>query len=131
MTENFEIGKGVRQGCILSPILFNAYGEFIMRTANLDQMEEGISIGGQRINNLRYADDTTLMSSTIAGLENMLKAVKHASEQCGLHLNVAKTKTLTTDNQNTHITIDGVEVESVDEMVFLGSVITKDNKSDT
>ena len=91
-TEEFGIGKGVRQGCILSPMLFNMYGEMIMREAGLDTMSEGIRIGGSQINNLRYADDTTLVSAYEDGLRRIFKSVQEASARYGFQLNFSKTK---------------------------------------
>ena len=85
------IGRGVRQGCILSPCLFNSYAESIMREA-LINWNGGVKIGGQRISNLRYADDNTLLSRAEAELTELLKRVMTGSEKAGLHLNITKTK---------------------------------------
>ena len=90
-TEWFQIGKGVRQGCILSPCLFNFYAEYIMRNAGLDEAQAGIKIAGRNINNLRYADDTTLMAES-EELKSLLMKVKVESEKVGLKLNIQKTK---------------------------------------
>ena len=87
-TDWFQIGKGVRQGCILSPCLFNLYAEYIIRNAGLDEAQAGIKIAGRNINNLRYADDTTLMAES---KEELMK-VKEESEKVGLKLNIQKTK---------------------------------------
>ena len=87
----FQIGKGVRQGCILSPCLFNLYAEYIIRNAGLDEAYTGIKIAGRNINNLRYADDTTLMAESEEELKSLLK-VKEESEKVGLKLNIQKTK---------------------------------------
>ena len=86
-TDWFQIGKGVRQGCILSPCLFNLYAEYIMRNPGLNEGEAGIKIAGRNINNLRYADDTTLMVESEEELKNILK-VKEESEKVGLKLNI-------------------------------------------
>ena len=86
----FQIGKGVCQGCILSPCLFNAYAEYIMRNASLDEEQAGIKIAGRNINNLRYADDTTLMAESKEELKSFLMKVKEESERAGLKLNIQK-----------------------------------------
>ena len=83
----FQIGKGVCQGCILSPCLLNLYAEYIMRNARLEEAQAGIKIAGRNINNLRYADDTTLMAETEEELKSLLIKVKEASEKVGLKLN--------------------------------------------
>ena len=88
----FEIGKGVRQGCILSPCLFNFYAEYIMRNARLDEAQVGIKIAGKNINNLRYADDTILMAESEEELKNLLMKVKEESEKVDLKLNIHKRK---------------------------------------
>ena len=90
-TDWFQIGKGVRQGCILSPCLFNLYAEYIMRNAGLDEAEAGIKVAGRNINNLRYADDTTLMAES-EELKSLLMKVKEESEKVGLTFNIQKTK---------------------------------------
>ena len=87
-----QIGKGVRQGCILSPYLFNLYAKCIMQNARLDEAQPGIKIAGRNINNLRYADDTTLMAESEEVLKNLLMKVKEESEKVGLKLNIQKTK---------------------------------------
>ena len=88
----FQIRKGVRQGCILSPCLFNSYTEYIMRNSGLDEAQAGIKIEGRNINNLRYADDTTLMAESEEELKIFLKKVKEESEKAVLKLNIQKTK---------------------------------------
>ena len=90
-TNWFQIGKGVHQGCILSPCLFNLYAEYTMRNAGLDEAQAGIKIAGRNINNLRYADDTTLMAES-EELKSLLMKVKEESEKVGLKLNIQKTK---------------------------------------
>ena len=90
-TDWFQIGKGVHQGCILSPCLFNFYAEYIMRNVGLDKAQGGIKIAGRSINNLRYADDTTLMAQSEEELKSLLK-VKEESGKIGLKLNIQKTK---------------------------------------
>ena len=91
-TDWFQIGKGVRQGCILSPCLFNLYSEYIMRNTGLDEAQAGIKIAGRNINNLRYADDTTLMAESEEDLKSLLMKLKEESEKVGLKLNIQKTK---------------------------------------
>ena len=91
-TDWFQIGKGVRQGCILSPCLFNFYAEYIMRKAGLEETKAGIKIARRNINNLRYADDTTLMAESEEELKSLLMKVKVESEKVGLKLNIHKTK---------------------------------------
>ena len=88
----FQIGKGVFQGYILSPCLFNFYAEYIMRNAGLEETQAGIKIAGRNINNLRYADDTTLMAESEEELKSLLMKVKEESENVGLKLNILKTK---------------------------------------
>ena len=89
----FQIGKGVRQGCILSPCLFNFYAEYIMRSAGLEEAQAGIKIARRNINNLRYADGTTLMAES-EELKRLLMKVREVSEKVGLKLNIQKTKIL-------------------------------------
>ena len=91
-TDWFQIGKGVCQGCILSPCLFNFHAEYIMRNARLDETQVGTKMAGRNINNLRYADDTTLMAENEEELKNLLMKVKEESEKVGLKLNIQKTK---------------------------------------
>ena len=91
-TDWFQIGKGVCQGCILSPCLFNLYAEYIMRNAGLQDIQAGIKIAGRNINNLRYADDTTHMAESEEKLKSLLIKVKVESEKVGLKLNIQKTK---------------------------------------
>ena len=91
-TDWFQIGKGIRQGHILSPCLFNFYAEYIMRNAGLEEAQAGIKIAGRNLNNLRYADDTTLMAESEEELKRLLMKVKVESEKVGLKLNIQKTK---------------------------------------
>ena len=91
-TDWFQIGKGVCQGCILTPCLFNFYAKYIMRNAGLDEAQAGIKIAGRNINNIRYADDTTLMAESEEELKSLLMKVKEESEKVGLKLNIEKTK---------------------------------------
>ena len=123
-TDWFQIGKGVRQGCILSPCLFNLQAEYIMRNAGLDEAPAGIKIAGRNINNLRYADDTTLMAES-EELKSLLMKVKEESEKVGLMLNIQKTKIMAS-GPITSWQIDGEMVETVGDFIFLGSKITAD-----
>ena len=91
-TDWFQIGKGVCQGCILSPCLFNFHAEYIMKNAGLEETQAGIKIAGKNINHLRYADDTTLMAESEEELKSLLMEVKEESEKVGLKLNIQKTK---------------------------------------
>ena len=91
-TDRFQIGKGVRQSCILSPCLFNLYAEYIMQNAGLEETQAGIKIAERNINNLRYADDTTLMAESEEELKSLLMKVKEESEKVDLNLNIQKTK---------------------------------------
>ena len=91
-TDWFQIGKGVHQGCILSPCLFNLYAEYIMRNAGLDEAQAGINTAGRNVNNLRYAGDPTVMAESEDELKSLLMKVKGASEKVGLKLNIRKTK---------------------------------------
>ena len=89
-TNWFQIGKGVRQDCILSPCLFNLYAEYIMRNAGLDEAQAGIKIAGRNVNNLRYVDDITLMAENEEELQSLLMKVQQESEKAGLKLNIKK-----------------------------------------
>ena len=104
--------KGVRQGCILSPCLFNFYAEYIMRNAGLEETQAGIKIPGRNINNLRYADDTTLMAESEEELKGLLMKVKVESEKVGLKLNIQKTKIMAS-GPITSWEIDGDSINSV------------------
>ena len=121
-TDNIDIGKGMRQGCILPPLLFNIYAENIMREA-LEEWERGISIGGRMVTNLRYADNTTLPAGTKEGdLIEHVGRDRRASEKAGLYLNVGKTKVITTGDIR-EVTVVG---KVVTKFVLLGVLITED-----
>ena len=124
-TDWFQIGKGVRQGCILSPCLFNLYAEYISRNAGLEEAEAGIKTAGRSINNLRYADDTTLMAESEEELKNLLMKVKVESGKVGLKLNIQKMKIMAS-GPTTSWEIDGETVETVSDFIFGGSQITAD-----
>ena len=121
----FQIRKGIRQGCILSPCLINLYAEYIMRYARLEEAQAGIKIAWRNINNLRYADDTTLMAESEEELKSFLMKVKEESEKVGLKLNIQKTK-ITASCPITLWQIDGETVETVSDFIFLGPKITTD-----
>ena len=120
-TDWFQIGKGVHQGCILSPCLFNLHAEYIMRNAGLHEAQAGIKIARRNINNFRYSDDTTLMAES-EELKSLLMKVKEDSEKVGLKLNIQKTKIMTSGP----ITLWQVDGETVADFIFLGSKITTD-----
>ena len=107
----FQIGKGIYQSCILSPCFFNLYAEYIIRNAGLDEADAGIKIAWRNINNLRYADDTTLMAES-EELKSLLKKVKEESEKVGLKLNIHKTKIMAS-GPITSWKVDGETVEIV------------------
>ena len=124
-TDWFQIGKGVFQGCILSPCLFNLYAEYIMRIAGLKEAQAGIKIARRNIDNFRYADDTTLMTESEEELKSLLMNVKEESEKVGLKLNIQKTKIMAS-GPNTSWEIDGETVETVSDFISGGSKITAD-----
>src|SRR5574337_344673 len=124
-TDWFQIGKGVCQGCILSPCLFNLYAEYIMRNAGLQETQVGIKISRRNINHLRYADDTTLMAESEEELKSLLMKVKVEGEKFGLNLNIQKMKIMAS-GPNTSWEIDGETVDTVSDFIFLGSKITTD-----
>ena len=123
-TDWFKMGKGVRQGCILSPCLFNFFAEYIMRNTGLEEAQAGIKIAGRNINNLRYADFTPLMAESEEELKSLVMKVKE-SEKVGLKLNIQKTKIMAS-GPITSWQIDGETVETVADFIFLGSKITAD-----
>ena len=124
-TDWFQIGKGVHQGCILSPCLFNFYAEYIMRNAGLDEAQAGIKIAGRNINNLRYADDTTLMAESEGELKRLLMKVKEECEKADLKLSIQKSKIMASI-PITSWQIDRETMKTVTDFIFLGSKITAD-----
>ena len=124
-TDWFQIGKGVPQGYILSPCLFNLYAERIMRNTWLEEAQAGIKIAGRNINNFRYADDTTLMAESEEDLKSLLMKAKEESEKVGLKLIIQKMKIMA-PGPITSWQIDGETVETVSDFIFLGSRITAD-----
>ena len=121
----FQTGKGVCQGCILSPCLFNLHAEYIMRNAGLKEAQAGIKIARRNINNLRYVDDNTLMAESEEELESLLMKLKEETEKVGLKLNIQKTKIMAS-GPTTSWEIDGETVETVSDLIFGGSKITAD-----
>ena len=122
----FQIGKGVHQGCILSPCLFNLHAEYIMQNARLDEAQAGIKFTERYINNLRYADDTTLMAESEEELKSLLLKVKKESEKAGLKLNIQKMKIMAS-SAIIPWQIDGETMKTVTDFIFLGSQITADD----
>ena len=121
----FQIEKGVCQGCILSPCLFNLYAEYIMRNAGMDEAQAGIKTAGRNSNNLRYAEDTILIAESKEELKSLLMKVKEESKKAGLKLNIQKTKIIAS-GPITSWKIDGETMETVRDFIFLGSKITAD-----
>ena len=121
----FKIRKGILQGYISSPCLFNFYAEYIMRNAGLGKAQAGIMIAGRNINHLRYTDDTTLMAESEEELKSLLMKVKEESEKAGLELSVQKTKIMAS-GPITSWQIEGEQVDTVTDFLFLGSKITVD-----
>ena len=124
-TDWFQIGKGVPQGCILSPCLFKLYAEYIMRNAGLKEAQAEIKIARRNINNLRYADDTTLRAESEKELKSLLMKVKKESQKVGLKFNIQKTKIMAS-GPITSSQIDGETMETVTDFIFLVSKITAD-----
>ena len=122
-TDWFQIGKGVGQGCILLPCLFNLYAECIMRNAGLNEAQVGIKIVRRNINNLRHADDTTLMAESREELKSFLMKVKEESEKAGLKLNIQKTKIMASSPITSGQT-ERETMETVTDFLFWGSKIT-------
>ena len=116
-TDWFQIGKEVYQGCILSPCLFNLYAEYIRRNAGLKEAQAGMKIAGRNVNNLRYADDTTLMAESEKELKSLLMKVKEESEKVGLKLSIQKTKIIAS-GPITSWEIDGETMETVADYFF-------------
>ena len=122
-TDWFQIRKGVHQGCILSRCLFNLYAEYIIRNAGLEEAQDGIKTARRNINNLRYADDTTLMADSEEELKSLLMKVKEESEKVGLKLNTQKTKIMAS-GPTTSWQIDVETLETVSDFILGGSEIT-------
>ena len=124
-TDWFQIRKGAHQGCILSSCLLNLYGEYIMQNTGLDEPQAGIKVVRRNINNLRHADDTTLMAESKKELKSLLMKVKEESEKAGLQLKIQKTK-IVASGPITSWQIDGESMETVTDFLFLGSKIIGD-----
>ena len=116
-TDWFQVGKGVHQGCILSPCVFNLYAEYIMRNAGLEETQAEIKVARRNINNLRYADDTTLMAESEEEIKRFLMKVKEESEKVGLKLNIQKTKIMAS-SPITSWEIDGETVETLSDFIL-------------
>ena len=130
VSEYSQIQRGVRQGCILSPLLFNLYNELIFR--DFEELR-GVCIGGTNVNNLRYADDTTLLADNSQHLQNLMNAAKAGSEAKGLSMNVRKTKTMVvskSENATTNILVENESLEQLDIFKYLGQLITPDGKNE-
>ena len=126
-TNRFQIGKGLHQGCILSPCLFNLYAEYILWNARLDEAQTGIKIAGRNINNLRFSGDTTLTAESEEELKNILMIMKEESEKVGLKLNIQKTKIMASVPIITW-QIDGETMQTVRDFIFLVSKISADGE---
>ena len=124
-TDWFQIGKGVHQACVFSPCLFNLYEEYSMRNAGLDEAQARIKIAWRNINNLRYANDTTLMAESEKELKSLLMTVKEESEKVGLNSTFRKLRSWHLV-PSLHWEIDGKTTETVTDFIFLGSKITAD-----
>ena len=124
-TNWFQTGKGVRQGCILSSYLFNFYAEYIMRNAGLEEAQAGIKIARRNINNLKYADDTTLRAESEEKLKSLLMKVKEETEKVGLKLNIPKMKIMIS-GPIASWEVDGYTVETVSDFILGGSKIIAD-----
>ena len=125
ITDWFQTGKGVCQGCILSSCLFNLYAEHIRQNAGLDESQAVIRIAGRNMNNLRYADDSTLIAESKEEVKSLLMNVKKESEKAGLKLNIQKMKVIASD-PITSRQVDGETVEIVSDFIFWGSKIPTD-----
>ena len=127
-TDGFQIGKGVHQGCILPPCLFNFYAEYIMRNAGLEEAQAGIKVAGRNIYNVRYTDDTNVMAESEEELKSLLMKVKEESGKVGLKVNSQKTNIMAT-GPITSWQIGGETMETVSDFIFLGAKITADDDS--
>ena len=124
-TDWFKIGKGVHQGCTLSPCLFNFYAEYIMQNARVDEAQAGVKTVWRKINKLRYADNITLITESEEELNSLLMKVKEESEKAGLKLNIQKTKIMAC-GPTTSWQIDGDRMETMTDFISLGSKIIAD-----
>ena len=123
-TDWFQIGKAVCQGCILSPCLFNLYGEYIMWNAGLDEAQAGNKISRRNVNNLRYADDTTLMAESKEELKSLLMKVNEENEKASLKLSIQKVR-ISTSSPITSWQIEGETMETVTDFILLGFKICR------
>jgi len=125
LSEWFHVKRGVRQGCVLSPYLFNILAEMVMRET-LEGFQGGIRIGGRRVTNLRYADDIILLANSEVELQDLVDRLDRVSQKYSLLINVEKTKVMASDGAPCNINIQGAQVEQVDTFPYLGSLITED-----
>src|ERR1043165_5114230 len=128
LSSEFRIRRGVRQGCVISPTLFNILSEMVMREA-LKGYKGGIHVGGRRITNLRYADDIVLMASTEAELQDLVTRLDREGRKKGLEINMSKTKCMALSGNQCNIKIQDIRIEQVETFVYLGSLITEDAES--
>src|SRR3984885_7787555 len=129
LTEWFRIGKGARQGCILSPYLFNIVAEMAMREA-LETYKGGYKIGGRKITNLRYADDIVLIAESPEELQDLVQRLVEAGQKYGLIINQGKTRVMATDKRELNIHIEGSKLKQIDHIQYLGATITEDDGSE-
>jgi hypothetical protein len=129
LSEWFKIGKGARQGCVLSPYLFNIVAEMAMRDA-LETYKGGYKIGGRKITNLRYADDIVLIAETPEELQDLVQRLIGAGRKYGLIINQGKTKVMATDTKILNIYIEGNMLQQIDHIQYLGATITADGGSE-
>ena len=127
LSEWFRVKKGVRQGCVLSPYLFNILAEMVMRET-LDGFQGGLQIGGRMITNLRFADDIILLATSEAELQELVDCVDQISRKYNLLINIDKTKVMASDDITCHILIQNEQLEQVDTFPYLGSLITEDSE---
>jgi len=130
LSDWFSISKGVRQGCVLSPYLFNIIAE-MTTTEALENFSCGFKIGGRKVNNLRYADDIVLITTTPTELQALLNRIRIAGMKYGLVINKGKTKVMATEGDNTVITVDGDALQHVDHFQYLGALITEDGRCES
>ena len=129
-SESRIVGRGVRQGCLLSPLLFPLYAEFMMKDA-MDAVKEGIKVGGKLVKDVRFADDQGMVASTRIGLQRMMDALSKTAKEYGMKINVEKTKVMVvsrTGGETVSIYIDGRKVEAVSKFKYLGAWITDDGR---